>query len=53
MSVEHLAERELAGKTEVFGQNLPPLLLCPPQIPHHLTWDRTQASPAGTRRLTA
>jgi hypothetical protein len=30
-----------------------PLPLCPPQIPHDLTWDRTRASAMGSRRLTA
>jgi hypothetical protein len=27
--------------------------LCPPQIPHDLTWVRTLAAVVGTRRLTA
>jgi hypothetical protein len=27
--------------------------LCPPQIPHDLTWTRTRAAPVGSRRLTA
>jgi hypothetical protein len=27
--------------------------LCPPQIPHDLTWDRTQAAAVGSQRLTA
>jgi hypothetical protein len=30
-----------------------PVPLCPPQIPHDLTWDRTRAAAAGSRRLTA
>jgi hypothetical protein len=30
-----------------------PVPLCPPQIPHDLTWDSTRASAAGSRRLTA
>jgi hypothetical protein len=30
-----------------------PSSLCPPQIPHDLTWDRTQAAVVGSRRLTA
>jgi hypothetical protein len=25
--------------------------LCPPQIPHELTWDRTQAAAVGGRQL--
>jgi hypothetical protein len=27
--------------------------LCPPQIPHDLTWARTRAAAVGSRRLTA
>jgi hypothetical protein len=27
--------------------------LCPPQIPHDLTWVRTQAAAVGSRRLTS
>jgi hypothetical protein len=30
-----------------------PVSLCPPQIPHDLTWDRTRAAAVGSRRLTA
>jgi hypothetical protein len=30
-----------------------PVPLCPPQIPHELTWDRTRASAVRGRRLTA
>jgi hypothetical protein len=30
-----------------------PVSLCPPQIPHDLTWDRTRAAAVGNRRLTA
>jgi hypothetical protein len=30
-----------------------PVPLCPPQIPHDLTWDRTQAATVGSWRLTA
>jgi hypothetical protein len=29
-----------------------PVSLCPPQIPHDLTWDRTRAAAVGSRRLT-
>jgi hypothetical protein len=32
------------GKTEVLDENPVPVPLCPPQIPHGLTWDRTRAS---------
>jgi hypothetical protein len=31
----------------------PPVPLCPPQIPHDLTWDRTQPTVVGSQRLTA
>jgi hypothetical protein len=41
------------GKTEVFGEKPVPLQLCPPQIPHGLTRDRTWASAVRDRRLTA
>jgi hypothetical protein len=27
--------------------------LCPPQMPHDLTWARTRAAALGSRRLTA
>jgi hypothetical protein len=30
-----------------------PVQLCPPQIPHDLTWDWTRPSAVGSRRLTA
>jgi hypothetical protein len=30
-----------------------PMLLCPLQIPHDLTWDRTRAAAVGSGRLTA
>jgi hypothetical protein len=30
-----------------------PVPLCPPQIPHDLTWDRTRAAAVGSQRLTA
>jgi hypothetical protein len=30
-----------------------PVPLCPSQIPHDLTWDRTRAAEVGSRRLTA
>jgi hypothetical protein len=42
MIVEQSVECELAGETEVLGENLPPVPLCPPQISHDLTWARTQ-----------
>jgi hypothetical protein len=30
-----------------------PVPLCPPHIPHDLTWDRTRAAAVGSQRLTA
>jgi hypothetical protein len=30
-----------------------PMPLCPPQIPHDLTWARTRAAAVGSRRLTS
>jgi hypothetical protein len=30
-----------------------PVPLCPPQIPHHQSWARTQAATVGSQRLTA
>jgi hypothetical protein len=41
------------GKTEVLGEKLVPVPLCPPQIPHGLTRDRTRAAAVGGRRITA
>jgi hypothetical protein len=41
------------GKTEVLGEKPVSVPLCPPQIPHGLTRDRTRASAVGGRRLTA
>jgi hypothetical protein len=41
------------GETEVLGKKPVPVPLCPPQIPHGLTRDRTRASVMGCRRLTA
>jgi hypothetical protein len=35
------------------GEKPVPVPLCPPQIPHELTRDRTRASAVGGRRLTA
>jgi hypothetical protein len=40
-------------KTEVLREKPVPVPLCPPQIPHGLTQDRTPASAVGGRRLTA
>jgi hypothetical protein len=40
-------------KTEVLGEKPVPVSLCPPQIPHRLTRDRTRASAVRGRQLTA
>jgi hypothetical protein len=41
------------GKTEALGDKPAPVPLCPPQITHVLTRDRTRASAVRGRRLTA
>jgi hypothetical protein len=41
------------GKTGVRGEKPVPVPLCPPQIPHEMTRDRTRASAVGGRQLTA
>jgi hypothetical protein len=46
-------EQNWQGKTEVLGEKPVLLPLCPPQISHGLTWDRTRASAVRGRRLTA
>jgi hypothetical protein len=48
MSMEHLVEWELAVESEVLEENL----TLYPQIPHELTWDRTQTTAVGKRWLT-
>jgi hypothetical protein len=35
------------------GRKPAPVPLCPPQIPHDLTWDRTRATAVESQRLTA
>jgi hypothetical protein len=48
---EALDGMRMAGETEVLGENLSQCY-CPPQIPHILTWDRSQAATVGSRPLT-
>jgi hypothetical protein len=48
-----LVEWNWQGKTEVLGEKPVPVTLCPPQIPHVPTNDRTRASAVRGRRLTA
>jgi hypothetical protein len=43
----------LAGETEVLGENLPPVPLCVPQIPHDLICALSRAYALGSQRLTA
>jgi hypothetical protein len=50
MSAKQSVEWELAGETEVLGENLP---LCPLQIPLDQTRARTRAAAVGSQRLTA
>jgi hypothetical protein len=52
MTVERLVEC-LAGETEVLGENLHSVPLCPPQIPLDLSRARTRAAVVGSRRLTS
>jgi len=33
-----LVDRQCLEKTEVFGENLIPVSVCPPQIPNGLAW---------------
>jgi hypothetical protein len=40
------------AKTEELGEKPVPVPLCPPQIPHGFTQERTRASEVGGRRLT-
>jgi hypothetical protein len=41
------------GNRSTRGKKPVPVPLCPPQIPHGLTRDRTRASEVGGRRLTS
>jgi hypothetical protein len=38
-------------ETEVLVGNPVQAPLCPPQIPHYLTWDRTRTAAKGSKRL--
>jgi hypothetical protein len=48
MNVEQSVESELAGETEVLGENLPQC-----HFVYQLTSDRTRAAAVGSQRLTA
>jgi hypothetical protein len=52
-SNEQPVEWNWQGKTEELGEKPVPVPLCPPQIPHGLSRDRTRASAVGGRRLIA
>jgi hypothetical protein len=43
----------IGRETEVLEENLDLAPLCPPQIPHDLTWARTRAAAVGSRLLAA
>jgi len=45
-----LVEWYKQGTAEVMGEKFVPVPLCPPQIPHGLTWNYTQASALAGRR---
>jgi hypothetical protein len=51
--MEHRWNETDRGKPKYSGEKPVPVPLCPPQIPHGLTWDRTRASAVRGRRLTA
>jgi hypothetical protein len=44
---------KLTGENRQLGEKPVPVPLCPPQVSHGLTWDRTQASAVRGRRLMA
>jgi hypothetical protein len=44
---------KLTGENRQLGEKPVPVPLCPPQISHRLTRDRTRASAVRGRRLTA
>jgi hypothetical protein len=52
MNMEQLVEFELAGETEILGENSAPVPLHSPQILHDLTWDRTRVARLVIRRRT-
>jgi hypothetical protein len=51
--MEHRRNEIDRGKPKYSGKKPVPLPLCPPQIPHGLSRDRTRGSAVGGRRLTA
>ena len=51
--MEHMWNESDRGKPKYSGGKPVPVSLCPPQIPHGLTRDRTRVSAVTGRRLTA
>jgi hypothetical protein len=51
--VEQSVECELAGETEVLGEKIASMSLCPPQITHKLNRARTRAAAVGSRQLNS
>jgi hypothetical protein len=51
--MEHRWNENDRGQPKYSGEKPVPAPLCPPQIPHWMTQDRTRASAVGGRRLTA
>jgi hypothetical protein len=50
--VEQTVEWELAEETDVLEKKKSALVpLCPPEIPHELTWTRTRGAAVGTMAL--
>jgi hypothetical protein len=52
INVKQLVKCKLEGKSEVLGEEQPPVPLCPSQISHYLTRGRNPASMVGCRRVT-
>jgi hypothetical protein len=48
-----LMESYIQRKTELLGEKCVPVLLCSPQIPRELAWDRNRTSAKRRRHLTA
>jgi hypothetical protein len=53
MSTEHQGRMIMAGKRVELGGKPVPGTLCPPQIPHRLNWEQSQASTLRSHWLSA
>jgi hypothetical protein len=53
MSVEQSVEWKIGRRNRSTRRKPAPMPLCPTQIPHKLTWDRTQSAAVVSQRLTA